>query len=174
LITTIACSVPSLIAPTATPEPTATPTPTFTPTPTSTPTATPTLTPTATLTPTPTPEALVIDGITLTLVVASRQDTFEYQDRTFEATDDEDILLVVVGLAETGSHEATEGWTAVSVIDETGRESTPGVTIRTTRNADQETDITWLFAVSEDSSEFVFYAPDGTAIPLDALMEMDE
>lgn len=68
----------------------------------------------------------------MTLVSASRQDAFEYEDRTFEATDDEDILLVVIALAETGDHVATEGWTEVSVIDENGRESTPGVTIRTT------------------------------------------
>ena len=128
-----------------------------------------TSTPTATPTPLPVPgisEPITVEGVDLIIESAKFQTSYSAFDKTWRASEDGEILLVVEG---TVFDEAVDiGKWRIKVLDDTSEEHINSVSITSIK--DDHKTFTWLFAVPQISKTFTLELPDGQEIELMSIL----
>lgn len=149
------------VTPTATPTPVP---PTFTATP---------VPPTPTKTPTPIRGIdipLSVQGVELQISSVTQQDTYQTSaGQTFEPVAANDVFLIVESAVLSGDVEGILDW-SVSITDDKGRETTPGLSTTTRSDSGRGNSVTWLFVVARTWRFFTLHLPDRQTINLDPLL----
>jgi hypothetical protein len=134
--------------------------------------------PTATrVTPTATPTPirgidipLSVQGIELQISSVTQQDTYQTSaGQTFEPVAANDVFLIVESAVLSGDVEGILDW-CVSITDDKGRETTPGLSTTTRSDSGRGNSVTWLFVVTRASRLFTLHLPDEQTISLDPLL----